>query len=365
MRHPIIALLLFFLCLIPVVSQDTTQPIFNNHTWDIFIERDTGENNADTLLFIDVLTGETVSVETRGERYTPVLRGVIFFDWVENQVKLVTPEGVIQNHPFIIFSFGVRHIDWVVSRDRKSIAWTLTRADENNTLVTTTFLADIDGSNIRELLVDGPRESVRALPIAFSQDNSKLYMDSHPDGLSQFSPYTQYAGLFALNLSSGDISPLPGEPSCFCGAGFGSRMLVRLSLNTNLDGFDVNVYSVDGGEPRTIPAITRRNYTQAGDVLLSRDGSFAVYALSQVRGFGTAEQIVRTVFIQVDLLTLEQEIINNPITTFVHSVAWTEDNTAILFTSEQQNGTWKINVADGQLVKVANASYIGRLQNLD
>jgi hypothetical protein len=365
MTHHILVLLSIFLWLMPVNAQDTTQPTFDNHTWDVFIERNTGENNMDTLVFIDVLTGETVSVETHGERYTPVLRGVIFFDWIENQVKLATPEGVIQNHPFIIFSFGIQRIDWVISHDRKSIAWTLTREIDTNALITTTQLADIDGSNIREMLIDGPYDSVRALPIAFSEDNSELYIDAHPDGLSQFSPYTQYAGLFSLDLTSGDITPLPGEPSCFCGAGFGSGMLVRLLLNNNLDGFDVKVYSVDGGEPRTISAITRRNYTQAGDVLLSDDGSFAIYALSQVRGFGTAEQIVRTVFIQVDLLTLEQEIINNPITTFVHPVAWTEDNTAILFTSEQQNGTWKINLEDGQLVKVANASYIGRLHNLE
>jgi len=365
MAYRIITLLLFFLCLVPVASQDTTQPTFDNHTWDVFIERNIDNDNTDRLLFIDVLTGETVSVETHGERYTPLLRGVIFFDWMENQVKLATPAGVVQDHPFIVHSFGIRRIDWVVSNDRKSIAWTLTRAIDDTALVTTTLLADIDGSNIREMLIDGPREGVRALPVAFSGDNSKLYMDSHPDGLSQFSPYTQYAGLFSLDLSSGEITPLPGEPSCFCGAGFGSGMLLRLFLNNNLDGFDVNVYSVDGGEPRTISAITRRDYTQAGDVLLSDDGAFAVYALSQVRGFGTAEQIVRTVFIQVDLLTLEQEIINNPITTFVHAVAWTEDNTAILFTSDQQNGTWKINLADGQLVKVADAAYIGRLHNLE
>jgi len=361
----IILALMPLLLLSSVMAQDNGQATFDNHTWDIFVDRDTADDGADTLLFIDVLTGETVSVDVHGERYTPLLRSVIYFDWLEQQVKLVTPDGTIQNHPFIINAFGIKAIDWVVSKDRKSIAWTTVREIAPGSLVTTTFIADIEGSNIREVFNDGPRDNVRALPIAFSTDNSKLYMDAHPDGISQFAPYTQYAGLFALDLQTGDISPLPGEPACFCGAGFGSGVLLRLSLNNDLDGFDVNVYSVDGGEPRTIPAITRRNYTQAGDILMSDDGAYAVYALSQVRGFGTAEQIVRTVFIQVDLLTLEQEVINNPITTFVHPVAWTEDNTAILFTSNQQSGTWKINVADGQLVKVANASYLGRLRNLE
>lgn len=364
MKTIIVSLLLVVL-INPAFAQDTNQPTFDNHTWDIFVDRDIEDDGTDRLQFIDVLTGETVSIAVNGMRYTPLLRSVIFFDPVAQQVKLVTPDGTIQDHPFIIHAFGVQQIDWVVSRDRKSIAWTIAREIAPGSLVTTTFIADIEGSNIREILNDGPRDNVRALPIAFSADNSKLFMDAHPDGISQFAPYTQYAGLFALDLTSGDISPLPGEPACFCGAGFGSGTLLRLNLNNDLNGFDVRVFSVDGGEPRTIPAITRRNYTQAGDVLLSNDGAYAVYALSQVRGFGTVEQIVRTVFIQVDLLTLEQAVINNPITTFVHPVAWTEDNTAILFTSTQQSGTWKINVEDGQLVKVANASYIGRLRNLE
>ncbi len=352
------------LSLSPIASaQETTQPDFNTNTWNIFIERDTPTENTDTLLFVDILTGETISVETQGERYTPLNNSVIYFDVVENQVKITDPERTPQNHPFITLPADAQRIDWVVSKDYKWVAWTVTWV-QDTILTTTTFLADSTGSNIDEVLVDGPRENVRAMPIAFSDDNSVLYMDTHPDGISQFAPYTQYAGLFSLDLITGEIAALPGEPACFCGAGFGSGMLLRLSLNSNLDGFDVNVYSVDGGEPRTISAITRRNYTQAGDVLVSDDGNYAVYALSQVGGFGTVEQIVRTVFILVDLLTLEQEIINNPITTFVHPVAWTEDNTALLFTSNQQNGTWKINLDDGRLVKVANATYIGRLRNL-
>lgn len=364
MKYATLFLILFFSFISSALAQDTTQPTFENHTWDIFVERDT-DDGKDTLIFLDVLTGDLRSVSVNGERYTPLLKNVIYFDPIESQVKLANPDGRILNHPFIIYSFGVKHIDWVVSDDRKSIAWTITRDLGDSNLVTTTFVSDIEGSNIREVLIDGPRTNVRALPIAFSDDNSRLFMDAHPDGISQFAPYTQYAGLFTLDLTTSELLPLPGEPACFCGAGFGSDMLLRLSLNSNLDGFDVNVYSVDGGEPRTITAITRRNYTQAGDVLLSDDASFAVYALSQVRGFGTVEQIVRTVFIKVDLLTLEQEIINNPITTFVHPIAWTEDNTGILFTSTQQNGTWKISLADGQLVKVTNASYLGRLNNLD
>jgi len=74
------------------------------------------------------------------------------------------------------------------------------------------------------------------------------------------------------------------------------------------------------------------------------------------------EQAVRTVFMRVNLLTLEQSPLSRPITSFVQPLKWTEDNTAILFTSDRQNGTWKIMMDSGQVVKVAAATYLGHLR---
>ena len=63
----------------------------------------------------------------------------------------------------------------------------------------------------------------------------------------------------------------------------------------------------------------------------------------------------------VDLQLMTQAPLTDPITTFVEPLAWTEDNTAIIFTSRQRDGTWKINLSDGKLDKVANATYLGKL----
>jgi hypothetical protein len=56
-----------------------------------------------------------------------------------------------------------------------------------------------------------------------------------------------------------------------------------------------------------------------------------------------------------------QTALTDPITTFVRPVAWTEDNSAILFTSPTLDGTWKIQLSDGALVKVAEATYLGTI----
>jgi len=67
------------------------------------------------------------------------------------------------------------------------------------------------------------------------------------------------------------------------------------------------------------------------------------------------------VFMLADLITMTQRPLTDPITTFVHPVRWTDENSAILFTSPQVNGTWKILLADGDLRKVANEKFIGLL----
>jgi hypothetical protein len=61
----------------------------------------------------------------------------------------------------------------------------------------------------------------------------------------------------------------------------------------------------------------------------------------------------------VDLEAMTQKPLTDPITTFVEPLMWTEDNSAIIFTSRQRDGTWKINLADGRLDRVADATYMG------
>lgn len=213
------------------------------------------------------------------------------------------------------------------------------------------------------MLTDGPRDGIRAMPVAFSIEQDALYMDAQPDGLGRFVAYAQYGGLFRLDLETSEITPLPDEPSCYCGAGFRAGQFLRLALSTTLNGFDVRVYDLERNQSQVITSLPIGNYTQAGDILISPDGTRAVYALSQVSGFGTSSQSVQTVFMLIDLRSYTQFALTSPITTYVQPIRWTEDNTAIVFTSPQVSGTWKISLADRELKKVAEATYIGKLEN--
>jgi hypothetical protein len=80
--------LLLWLGLLVMVHPAQAQLDIPNHVWEIYLERDVDATGLDRLVFLDILTGETVTVDAYGERYTPVSNGVIFYDYVANQVKL-------------------------------------------------------------------------------------------------------------------------------------------------------------------------------------------------------------------------------------------------------------------------------------
>jgi hypothetical protein len=341
----------------PLAAQDATS---TTHVWEVFLQRGVS-GEADTLTFVDVITGDQTPVSITGERYTLVGNAVMYFDRAANRVMLALPDGKVSEHPFIQPGTETRRVDWQLSADGKKIAWTLTEGNPT-ALTTLTTISNIDGTEVQEVLSDGPRNAIRALPVAFSADYATLYMDFQPDGFADFTPMPQYAGLIGVDVATGKWDYLPDEPSCFCGAGFGGDTLLRLRVSTDLSGFDVHLYNLTGKVEQTIAAQPLRGYTQAGDVVISPDGHQAVYALASVQNFGRADQRVSTVFMLVDLDLKTQTALTQPITTFVEPHSWTEDNTALLLTSRQQDGTWKINLSDGKLTRVADATFLGTVR---
>lgn len=326
----------------------------------VFLQRGRGAAGEDRLTFINPLTGEALSVDVIGERYSLAGDSVLYFDPSTNAVRQAFADGRLRAHPFIQPGPTTRRVDWVISPDATRIAWTLTDG-QPEALTTLTTVAFLNGTNPRPVLNDGPRSGIRAMPVAFSADSTTLYLDFQPDGIGDFTPYPQYAGLIALDIANSTWDYLPDEPGCFCGAGFGAGLFARLNVNEALTGFDLVLHNLTGQVRQIIPAQTLRDYTQAGSVLISPDGRQAVYALAQVRDFGRPNQSVRTVFMLADLQTLTQTPLADPITIYMEPLAWTEDNSAVIFTSRQRDGTWKITPAEGRLEQVSEATFLGTL----
>jgi hypothetical protein len=355
------------LCILLIVGFAAAQEtVFNARLWQVFLQRNTDGQGSDLLVFIDMLTGNEVGLAVRGSRYTPFGRYIMFLDAADNRVKLAAPDGRVQEHPFIQPQPGSRRIDWWVSPDAQHVAWTQTFGDSAAQLRTETRVATGTGANAHMVLADGPRDGIRALPVAFSNDGSMLYMDYQPDGIADLLPLRQFAGLFGVDLATGTAANLPNEPGCYCGAGIGGGRLLRLTLTADLTGYDLQVYNLADGTQTTILALSLAGYTQGGEILVSPDGTRAAYALAQVEDFGGDEEAVRSAVVLVDLLAMSQTALDRPLSTFVTPVAWTEDNTAVLFAASASqaggDGTWKINFIDGRIDRIARASYLGALR---
>ena len=346
-----------------------------NHPWQVFMTAGEGPGGADVLTFVDTLTGEQETLNLIGERYTPHQRSVLYFDLTRARVMLARPDGATREHPFIQPAPESRRVDWAISHDQTRIAWTLTNLDGGGRLTTVTTVASIDGSDPRTVLLPGEREDLlagprtdelRALPLGFSLDGSTLFMDMHPDGLDSRLPVAQYAGLFSIDIATGAVSFLPGEAdySCLCGAGLGAGFYLRLAPDGTLRVYNLLAGVSETLAPPRVPGLSTNALPYYGDVVISPDGTRAVYALALVSGLGTAQQNVQTALFAVDLGGLSQRLLTSPIDGLVRPVAWTEENTAVLLTSPNRDGTWKVALADGRLDRIANATYIGTLQPL-
>lgn len=360
-RLALIAVLAVLVLVGGVRAQDAEPPAFNpNHPWQVFTRTDLNDPGAQTLIFLNLSTGELVSLPTTGARFTLTADSVVYWDTRLNRVRIATPDGTIRDHPFIQPQDGAFRVDWVFARGGKSVAWTQTTRASDGSLTTVTRTAEADGSNARVVLTDGPRsDGLRAFPVALSPDETALFMDYQPDGIADLTAFQQYAGLFRVALDSGETAFLSGEPGDFTGAGFGAGYFLRLALTDDNTGFDLRVLNLDSGLERVVPAQRQRGYTQAGDILISPDGRYAVYTLAEITAFGSPRQTVNTQFMLVDLLNLTQETLTPPITTFVRPVMWTEDNSAVIFVSPQIDGTWKVSLAGGGLEKIAEPSLLG------
>jgi len=358
-------LLITVLLLLGVVSITAAQDDVSNHPYSVFVERNIDATGLDRLLFVDMLTGETTDVTVYGERYTIYDQAVLFFDYADRQVRLALPDGTLQDHPFIQMRADNQRVDWVVSDDRNQIAWTFTGTDAQSRLETTTFISDVNGTTVRQIYtdVDENNRSVRALPVALDAQNNRLYMDLQPDRISEFTPFKLYAQLFAVDLDTGETTTLPGEAGrCLCGADVQRNTFIRPILTDDLEAYDITLHDLGAGVNEVLPALRFPTRYETGDIIIAPDGNRAIYTLSSIEDFGQPTQSISTRFILIDLnARTHQPLIQQPIRTFVIPMGWSDDSSAVLLTNPNQDGTWKISIADGRLERIADAMYIGHL----
>lgn len=352
-KHYGLVILLFLFIPFQIKAQNNTVVL------EVYVDYDINASGIDRIQLINLLDGSLISIDVDGERYTLFNSMILYFDHSANAVMIIRPDGTTAPHPFIQLGAASR-IDWVISEDERLIAWTLTY-DNADGLTTVTTVSNPIGTDQNLILADGPRtDGARILPVTFTRENRSIILDSQPDGIGDISPYQQYASLVELSFVDGSITPLIGDPNCFCAASLRSGQLIRLSITSNLSGFNVNTYNLINDTENLILPIGLGNYTQGGNILISPDGRQAIYALSQIE-IGSIEPSVQTIFVLVDLETFTQRQLSEPISFYAEAIRWTEDNTAVLITMRDSNGTWKIDLNSGDLTHIATSTFIGTI----
>ena len=353
-------------CLLAVSAlraQDTVTSDAESQSWDVFVKYNDSQSGTAELVFFNLLTGEATSISSSGERFTLVDEGVIYFDRGEKQVKFVAADGRVSDHGLMNMPADALRIDWIVSDDRQTIAWTVTHSNQDNRLLTRTMIADSGGGDVREILTDGPWIDSRVLPVAFSATKDELYMDAHPDGISEYEAYSIHANLFSVNLSDGSLRLLPNESRCFCSTVIRNDLLLQLMPSPEFDGVQVRLDHISGGASRIIPAIPHNGFFNAGNLLPNPDGTHAVYVLSQERSLSQPDNIPQSIIVLADLEAMEQSVVGEPVNGLLFPFGWSEGNAAVLFTDESESRTWKLDLSNGTISEVAAARYLGRLES--
>ena len=288
---------------------------------------------------------------------------MLYFDRAARRVRQVNTAGDISDHPFIQLPGATLRVDWLVALDTAQIAWTLTEAVADGQLRSVTRVAALDGSGLSEVLVDGPHVERHALPVAFSDDGSILYMDYQPLTAADAPLRQGYAELFELTLAEGFTRRLPGEPGCLCGAAFGDGRMLRLQPAEGLGGHDLVVRNTNRELIARLATPALPGFTEATHLLVAPDGTQALYTLAQVRDPGGREQAVRSVFVLAELESGSSRIPGAAAERLLRPVAWNEDGGTVLVTSAdpQRDGTWKLRLSDGALLPVASATWLGSL----
>ncbi len=332
---------------------------------EVYVMRTPPEASAglSRVIFIDSVTGETVSADVEGGRFT-IVGGYVLYQQPNGTLFRLWPDGRTELHPFIQPAPETQQIDWVVSPDQNWIAWTLANRAGGGQVVTITTLARADGTEPRVLLMDGPDAFMRIRPLALTDDGI-FFFDRQPQGVGDYFFYSQYAAVHRLDPGSSEPRLLPFEPNCFCGAGLSAdgRYFARLERVSETGGYDMRVWNLEAGLDSFAPSIPAP-YEIAGAVLVAPDGSRVVYSLANnltLDSAGSGRE--RFMLALVDVAAEEQRpLLFNPLLVPLLPMGWTDGGGSVLLYNPRQDGTWKLILETGEIRQVSGGTRIGMIR---
>jgi hypothetical protein len=102
-------------------------------------------------------------------------------------------------------------------------------------------------------------------------------------------------------------------------------------------------------------------HRQAGYMLASRDGNLIAY--TSARGVPPAKNVPpeRYAIVVIDLARSEQRVVASLLKVNLRPLSFSPDNSTLMLVGTDTNGTYKLNLTDGNLLQVSGDTYLGTL----
>jgi len=351
----ICALLLLALSLIPLPGRaQESIP----HRVEVFVAQEAGSTAA-RLYLMDPLSGlsRVVSIED-GQHFALVGDTVIYEKARTGAIMRARADGTIEPHPFIRRGPDTARITWVVSSDRRAIAW----VEVSLSGVSTAYVAWADGSELEALPIPSPEPPYELRPLALTDNRAALLVDLAAPGKPTNLPFITYTHLSEYHIHERAAYPLPGEPLCPCAAAVtpDGRLLARLEAPNGQGPFALHLWDLPNQLDLRVPA-PALPYRMAGDLLLSAGGALAVYAVAAGVGPETGQFQEQYALIVVDLAAQTQRLLGGPSPVRYRPLAFLDGDGTVLAVGVNQPGTFKIDVATGAALRISADEYLGAI----
>ncbi len=325
---------------------------------EVFLAQDP-ETNAARLYFMDALSGLSTVVNVENGRFALLGDYVLYEKSRTGAIMRVHPDGTLEPHPFMRRAVDTVALDWIVSPDGQSVAWTVV----NTAGESAAFIAWADGSDLRQLPLLPEREQRALFPLALVSERTLFFYDSaHVLPSENPAPYALYHHVMEYSISSEMILPLAGEPACPCAAAItpDGRIMVRLQAEAGQGPFALHVRDLITGADIQIPA-PQIALRQAGDLVINANGTRAVY--NAAAGVGVEAGLVpeQYALVLADVGAGTQRILIPSGEIRYRPLGFIDGDAALMLTDARAGGTFKFDLERDRLEQVSDKRYLGAL----
>lgn len=351
-------LLFSLLLLIVVVASPAGARAQSAGQLDVFVES-APDSDTSRVYFLDALSGlSTVITVEGGHRFTLAGDYVLYEKLYTGAIMRANFDGTQEPHPFIRRTLDTQAIDWVVSPDRQTLAWVQTSVAG----VSEAFIARADGSDLRQLPISTPGAPLVLVPVTLTDNMAQFFYDAAHTPMES-AAYTVYEHMALYNVEQEQFYALPDEPNCPCGAAVSAdgRIFARLEGTRGGNGpFALHLWDLPTGADTYVPA-PDLPYRLAGDLVLNKNGTLAVYGVAA--GVGSEENALPESYglVLVNLFEQQQTLVLQSGPTRYWPLAFIDNSTALLLTSLDEGGTYKLDLESQDIRRVSDAVYLGTI----